>query len=458
MVNLRFSFFMGVAFGGMFMTIWTGSFFVNDLKHFKDYRYVIDRGVSEMEFRPALATSESGRNLSKGLLVPLHKHVPSVGKDMRTTPSLITKNKTVSDVADTFVKNTSDFVRNLNKGFSVPLHKPVPSVGKDMRTTPSLITKNKTVSDVADTFVKDRTFYNESMHGHHVYNYVYTNSDLCTRNVSGNDSVFLLVICISAPWETTRRTLIRETWGNVTYVLGKHVRIIFLLANTPKEVYNKAIEKENKRYNDICKADFKDKYLNLTLKTMMGFRWVKKFCNQTKFVLKIDSDMVANIPLLVHRLLSLNNASDLTYNEGFLLENTKPVRDPDSFYWKFLVPESIYPHSTYPPYLTGGGYLMSSYLVMQLLSVSDYVPYMTFEDVYIGMLMKTIGVRPQNIRGYTVLRITWGSDSEAFKSLCKFAKSFVMPMNSIQSMYKFWSSWKNFNNSTCAEVFNKTLS
>ena len=43
---------------------------------------------------------------------------------------------------------------------------------------------------------------------------------------------------------------------------------------------------------------FQDSYHNLTLKTVMGLKWMSIFCPHAKFILKTDDDIYVNVPLL----------------------------------------------------------------------------------------------------------------------------------------------------------------
>ncbi len=309
------------------------------------------------------------------------------------------------------------------------------------------ISKNGTVSDGddEDTMVKNRFFWKENMNGQNVYNYVYSNRDLCTRNHSErNESVFLLIMCLTAPSETKRREYIRNTWANVTYVLGKRVATVFLLANTTSDKLNEKIDEENRLFKDICMKDFIDSYENLTLKTMMGFRWINSFCNQTKFVLKIDSDIVPNLRNLIRHL---DKQTEKTTYRGHLLTNAKPIRPNSSGPKKWMILKSAYPHPMYPPYVQGYTYLVSGNLVNKLVSVSDHIPYI-FEDVYVGMLMKTIGVKPTHDHRYTQ-KIFTNFENTIVDSLCIFNRVFTVFHLHVDAMYKFWSLWTHFDTNEC---------
>ena len=55
------------------------------------------------------------------------------------------------------------------------------------------------------------------------------------------------------------------------------------------------VEQESQIFHDIVVEDFVDSYHNLTLKTMMGMRWIATFCEHAQYVLKADSDVFVNM-------------------------------------------------------------------------------------------------------------------------------------------------------------------
>ena len=62
---------------------------------------------------------------------------------------------------------------------------------------------------------------------------------------------------------------------------------------------------ESSKYHDVVAADFVDSYRNLTLKMMVGLKWVSRFCPHSRFVLKCDLDTFVNLPLLTRILPSI---------------------------------------------------------------------------------------------------------------------------------------------------------
>ena len=297
-------------------------------------------------------------------------------------------------------------------------------------------------SNPALGFVKNTMFINKTINNQKTFNYVYSNSDICSQNIFQKENVFLLVMILTAPDETKRRKVIRATWANVTHVAGRRVATIFLLGNSTNKKLERHVAQENKLFHDIVKKDFLDSYRNLTFKTMMGLRWVNSFCNGTKFILKIDTDMIPNIRNLVRHLETL---ADQRIFEGCEMSKAPVVRDKRN---KWFIPHELYPYPTYPPYMRGTAYLLSGNLVNPAIRVSQNIQYIPIEDAYVGLLMKTIGVNPRHERRYTIRRMSQFNSNN--KKLCFFSEAFIVYRESDEQLLTFWKLWDHFDPHQCS--------
>ena len=297
-------------------------------------------------------------------------------------------------------------------------------------------------SNSSSVVVKNKLFYNKTAIKQD-FSYVHSNSDLCTRNQENEDnSIFLLVMVLTAPREAVRRSAIRHTWGNITEVSGKRTATIFLLANSTDAKQEQLIEEENNMFHDICKKDFIDSYNNLTLKVMMGFEWVNSFCNQAKFVLKIDSDIIPNLQNLVN---FLDKSPKSFFFNGHLMKKRPVVRNRSGPGSKWYIPREEYPHATYPPYELGAAYVLSTDLIRQAVSVAPHVPLFRFEDVYVGMLMKTLGVNTTSHDSRYIFR---GGRTKATRDgFCSFSRAFTIDLP--QELDIFWRLWNDFDETQC---------
>ncbi|KAJ8670288.1 hypothetical protein QAD02_001547 [Eretmocerus hayati] len=126
------------------------------------------------------------------------------------------------------------------------------------------------------------------------YSFIHDIKDKCIDPESENLRVVILVK--SAIENSKRRTAIRNSWGFEKRFSDVPMRTIFLLGVHPDdEESTVAIEFESKKYQDIVQANFIDAYYNNTIKTMIGFKWVMKYCSNSKFFMFVDDDMYVSV-------------------------------------------------------------------------------------------------------------------------------------------------------------------
>jgi hypothetical protein len=129
------------------------------------------------------------------------------------------------------------------------------------------------------------------------------------------------------------RLFIRETWAKSMFTENLNFKVVFMLGNTVNSTLLKEVEYESQMYGDVVQEDFVDAYMNLTMKTVMGLKWVSIYCSNAKFTMKIDDDVVVNPALVLDYLSKVkNNVTTNTFLCKQLVQ--KPVkRDPlNKFY------------------------------------------------------------------------------------------------------------------------------
>ena len=52
------------------------------------------------------------------------------------------------------------------------------------------------------------------------------------------------------------------------------------------------MDEEHKLYGDIVQGSFIENYKNLTLKGIMGLKWVSQYCQEAPFVIKVNYENV----------------------------------------------------------------------------------------------------------------------------------------------------------------------
>lgn len=208
---------------------------------------------------------------------------------------------------------------------------------------------------------------------------------------------FLVILVSSELGERKARMIIRKTWGKKRVLADKLILTFFLLGNHfwPYKPFNVTVE--NLHYKDIIQKNFIDSYNNLTLKTLMGFEWINKFCPQATFVMKIDSDMFVNVYYLIELLQKRKSTTQLY--TGSIKINEKPIRNPDI---KWYISKEEYPENFYPPFCSGTGYVVSSDVASQVYIVSKQITVLRLEDVFIGMCVAKLKIQPEKLHSEPV--------------------------------------------------------
>lgn len=222
----------------------------------------------------------------------------------------------------------------------------------------------------------------------HEYHFVINEPQKCERS-----KPFVVILVHVAPYNRPHRDIIRGTWGNESLVLGKVVKLFFMLGlptgEGAKQLQQQVLQ-ESKEHQDLIQGDFVDCYKNLTIKTMVLLEWLNLYCSSAYYAMKIDSDTFLNVPNLINMLLKAPTTNYLT---GQVAYEAGVMRDRQS---KWYLPMNMYPQSSYPPYVLGVGYILSLDLPKKLTEASRYVKALYIEDVYLGLCMQHLGIHPTN--------------------------------------------------------------
>ncbi|XP_044297984.1 beta-1,3-galactosyltransferase 5-like isoform X1 [Varanus komodoensis] len=255
----------------------------------------------------------------------------------------------------------------------------------------------------------------------------------------GRNPPFLVVLVTSSYTQSRARMAIRETWGKAKLIANKRVVTYFLLGTTLNHGNQIAVTAESLKYGDIIQKDFTDTYYNLTLKTMMGIEWIHKFCPQSSFVMKTDSDVFVNTYYLIELLLKKNKTT--RFFTGFLKLKERPIRQVGS---KWYVSKEEYPGNTYPPFCSGTGYVFSTDVATQVYNISESVPFIKLEDVFIGLCLAELNIQLDELHSEQ----TFFPQRVEF-SPCRFKKiatsHFVRP----HELFIYWTALERFMDEKC---------
>lgn len=243
-----------------------------------------------------------------------------------------------------------------------------------------------------------------------------------------DNDVFLLITIKSTCSHESRRKAIRSSWGNVNWIfehLSVRVKIVFALGrcDTKEESLNLLIESE--LHEDIIQWDFVDNFRNLTLKQFLQWQWYATHCMDVPFLFQGDDDVFVNIVKIVSLLLSTPVGLEQNLWTGSVLRNGSPIRVNTSRYY---VSKSLYPRTHYAPYVSGGGYLISGYLVVRVFLQTLKARIIQVDDAFLGILSEAVGVEP--IIGNHIFA-TWGLNDPNGKDISKvvtYHKALPFPM------------------------------
>uniref|UniRef100_W5MRX4 Hexosyltransferase n=1 Tax=Lepisosteus oculatus TaxID=7918 RepID=W5MRX4_LEPOC len=215
--------------------------------------------------------------------------------------------------------------------------------------------------------------------------------------------VYLLLVVKSMILQHRRREAIRKTWGQEREVRGKKVRLVFLLGVTIQGEehphHQKLLEYEDRLYGDILQWDFEECFYNLTLKEVNFLKWFSIYCPSVPFIFKGDDDIFVHTGNIIEFLESSGGMLDLFV--GALLSTSLPIREKNS---KYFIPPEIFNGTFYPPYVSGGGFLMAGPLAMKMHIASENMDLFPIDDVFLGMCLKVLHVSPKPHSGIK----TWG--------------------------------------------------
>lgn len=271
----------------------------------------------------------------------------------------------------------------------------------------------------------------------HKFTYMINNNLICQSNIQ----LRLVVLIFSHPDNEKRRKALRETWLTLTKQnKSPLVRHVFLLGKSTKSEINKKVENESKMHHDIIQENFMDTFDNLTYKSRMGMKWVKKNCQSAYMVMKTDDDMFVNIAAIIRKVIPRYSFKLRNSVGGLCFQNEKPDRYEDS---KYYLSTETYPNSYFPPFCSGTGYITHYKVFSRVHEVASDIPYLKLEDVYLGLCLQYLGYSTINIPFFTNEYTTFDS--------CVFMFRNVMTSHlgdeSIKALYNIW-------NATCNEKTN----
>lgn len=242
----------------------------------------------------------------------------------------------------------------------------------------------------------------------------------------------------SLPGNFEQRQAVRKTWGREgLYRKRLRVHTVFLLGSSLQDDrdLDPLLSFESQYFGDLLQWDVRESLLNLTHKGNAFLEWALKHCPRVSFVFSGDDDVFVNSPALFAFLESLEPSEASRLYVGQVLSAAVPFRDPKS---KYYVPTSFY-DGPYPPYVGGGGYVVSGALLQPLLEASRVIPLFPMDDVYTGMCAQAAGARPEENPGFK----TFDVKEDDRENLCVHKGLILIHQRSPQQIKKLWNGIHN---------------
>ena len=256
----------------------------------------------------------------------------------------------------------------------------------------------------------------------------------------------------TAPINQKKRDAIRNTWGNKYLFDNRRTAVIFLVGLPRHKGGQQIIDEEYSRYGDIVQGDFIDDYRNLTYKGILGLQFMSSYCSHVPYAIKSDDDVFAN----VFKIMQLTQ--EQSPNSRFLMcyrWHGMPIHRPgvNKIYKTWWLAYDILPgKKRFEPYCAGLGWIFSTNIVKEMLTIAYNTPFVWIDDVYIsGMVMNQV----KNLTVTNFLRTV--KYKGMLEEISPFnASDYVLSHKNIKKLKQFWNGTLNQLNGGIVRELNIT--
>ncbi|XP_023826463.1 UDP-GlcNAc:betaGal beta-1,3-N-acetylglucosaminyltransferase 9 [Salvelinus sp. IW2-2015] len=256
---------------------------------------------------------------------------------------------------------------------------------------------------------------------------------------SGEPYMLIAIKSVVADFE--RRQVVRRTWGREgVFQDGQTVKTVFLLGvprnKTALPLWDRLLAYESHSFGDILLWDFDDTFFNLTLKETHFLQWVNDSCSNVQFIFKGDADVYVNIENILEMVKGQKPDKDLFV--GDIIHHAHPIRRRSS---KYFVPEFVYGQTMYPSYAGGGGFVMSGHTARRLSEACQQVELFPIDDVFLGMCLQRIGVKPSHHEGFRTFGIVRPSAAPHLQVFdpCFYRELMVVHSLTVPQIWLMWN-------------------
>uniref|UniRef100_UPI003AAD816D UDP-GlcNAc:betaGal beta-1,3-N-acetylglucosaminyltransferase 9 n=1 Tax=Centroberyx gerrardi TaxID=166262 RepID=UPI003AAD816D len=258
---------------------------------------------------------------------------------------------------------------------------------------------------------------------------------------SSTTAPYMLIAVKSVAADFDKRQVVRRTWGKEgLFQNGVSIRTVFLLGvprnRSALPLWDRLLAYESDTFKDVLLWDFEDTFFNLTLKETHFLEWVNTSCPDVRFIFKGDADVYVNIENILEMLRGQKADEDLFV--GDIIFHAKPIRRRSS---KYYVPEFMYGAGLYPSYAGGGGFVMSGHTARRLSSACQQVDLFPIDDVFLGMCLQQIGVKPSRHEGFRTFGIPRPSAAPHLQTFdpCFYRELMVVHSLTVPQIWLMWN-------------------
>ncbi|XP_055876713.1 beta-1,3-galactosyltransferase 5-like isoform X3 [Biomphalaria glabrata] len=213
---------------------------------------------------------------------------------------------------------------------------------------------------------------------------------LDTTDGCGDTPADAVMIVHTAADHFDRRGRFRRTYSNFTNTSPYRIKVVFLIGQVESAELSLKLERENMEFGDTVLGVFLDTYHNLTLKAVMGYRWLNTTCKDVKMVIKMDDDVFLDVRKFFNTYWNkLSNSVKTNSIHCQVWEHAVVGRTG-----KWKVERGLFPNSSYPfPYCAGFFAIVTPDLIKQMYSYGKKIDFFWIDDVFL------YGMVPAAIRG-----------------------------------------------------------
>jgi len=262
---------------------------------------------------------------------------------------------------------------------------------------PDIATSNNTLPDISlnVTLTPDlREFMlHQPIINTQTYSYMHNPEDKCR----GRDLKFVILIPSARYHFDQRRKVRMSTLRHLMMTHPDDGAVVFFLGVPPSEItssktikYQRSIDVEAKEHGDIVQQTYMDTHRTLTTKAVAMLHWVNRFCNNAKYVIKLDDDVRFDNSDFLEMVERATGGKERAILGQVFPRSSAVVRDPVS---RFFVSEREYPASHFPPYVMGGLLAFPMSTARLLYEGILRVKVITLDDVYVtGLVAKAMNI------------------------------------------------------------------